>query len=69
MIDDFVAQWGQPDTPTDPSVFFVRGDPGYRQWKRLSKKATPGVWAKGFLVSGHLAQPDGLVGGLERSGG
>jgi hypothetical protein len=55
MIDDFVAQWGQPDTPTDASVFFVRGDPGYRQWKRLSKKATPGIWANGFL---SIATPE-----------
>lgn len=55
MIDDFIAQWGQPDVATGSSVFFARGDPGYRQWKRLSKKAKPGIWADGFL---SIATPE-----------
>ena len=55
MIDDFIAQWGQPDVATGSSVFFARGDPGYRQWKRLSKKAKPGIWAHGFL---SIATPE-----------
>ena len=55
MINQFLAQWGAAETETESSIFFVRGDPGYRQWKRCSQKVGPGVWANGFL---HIATPE-----------
>jgi hypothetical protein len=54
MIDQFLKQWGAAAPATESSIFFVRGDAGYVEWKYFNRQATPGVWADGFL---HIATP------------